>query len=195
MAKRLRISTFIIVVVIMSFSKTLEGENMKDLKIRWQRLVNEEGHTCERCGSTEGNVHEAYNILQKALAPLEIEVVLEESSLDPAKCAEDILESNRIWINDHPLEAWLGANTGSSPCNFCCEELGDDAECRTMIIKGTVYESIPTQLLIKAGLIAASELLVVEPELPCCDAKTSGKGESPACCPESDCHSGEEKEH
>lgn len=183
----------LLVVGIFSFSRAFKGENMKDLTIRWQRLVDEKGHTCERCGLTEGNVHEAFSILQESLAPLNIQVKLEENVLDPATCAKDISESNRIWINDRPLEEWLGANVDKSPCDFCCDELGDDAECRTITINATVYETIPSELIIKAGLLAASQLVTTEQEAPCCNTKTSGKSSTRTCCPESDSQSTEER--
>jgi hypothetical protein len=40
----------------------------------------------------------------------------------------------------------------------CCEECGDQ-DCRTIEIGGTTYEVIPEELLLRAGLIAASRLL------------------------------------
>lgn len=43
----------ILVFVILgnfAFGEGFEGENTKNLTIRWQRLVDEKGQTCERCG-------------------------------------------------------------------------------------------------------------------------------------------------
>ena len=54
---------------------------------------------------------------------------------------------------------WRAA-TGSSPC---CNECGDN-ECRTVEVDGQVHEAIPQELLVRAGLIAASRML--DPTLP-----------------------------
>jgi hypothetical protein len=40
---------------------------MKTLTIRWQRLVNETGETCERCGATGDTVQNAFARLKKSL--------------------------------------------------------------------------------------------------------------------------------
>ncbi|UCG31466.1 MAG: DUF2703 domain-containing protein [candidate division WOR-3 bacterium] len=152
---------------------------MKTLTIRWQRLVDEKGQTCERCGATEKEVQTACQNLEKSLTPLGIQVNLEEKALDSATCAKDVSESNRIWIDDRPLEEWLNAVVGKSSCEFCCEELGPDVECRTVTIEGRTFETIPANLIVKAGLLAASHLLNVESNEPCCGEKPSG-----GCCPQ-----------
>ncbi len=152
---------------------------MKTLIIRWQRLVDENAQTCERCGATETEVHKAFEDLKKSLVPLGIEVTLEEKTLDPITCAKDISESNRVWIDDTPLEEWLGAGVGESSCEFCCEELGSAVECRTVIHEGQTFEAIPADLIVKAGLVAASRLLGVDSKKPCCGEKPTG-----GCCPQ-----------
>ncbi len=153
---------------------------MKVLKIEWQRLVDEKGQTCQRCGSTEKEVRKAFQGLKQSLAPLGIKVTLEKKALDPSTCAKDVLQSNRIWIGGRTLEEWLDAQVGKSPCGFCCAELGDKVECRTVEIGEQVYETIPADLIIQAGLLAAAELTKTE---------TSGKSKAEKsskekpCCP------------
>jgi len=175
---------FITVISFMAgyyaFAENIKGADMKTLAIRWQRLVDENGQTCERCGATEKEVQKACQNLEKSLTPLGIKVVLEEKALDSATCAKDISESNRIWINNRPLEEWLGAEVGKSSCDFCCEELGPDVECRTVTHEGQTFETIPANLIVKAGLLAASRLLTVDSKEPCCGEKPSGN-----CCPQS----------
>jgi len=180
MMSRLTIITLVFLTIgSYSFAESIEGADMKTLAIRWQRLVDENGQTCERCGSTEQEVQKACQSLKKSLTPLGIKVVLEEKALDSATCAKDVSESNRIWIDDRPLEEWLGADVGKSSCDFCCEELGPDVECRTVTHEGQTFETIPANLIVKAGLAAASQLLSAEQTEPCC-------GEKPAtgCCPQ-----------
>ncbi|MHC4457680.1 MAG: DUF2703 domain-containing protein [Planctomycetota bacterium] len=142
----------------------------KVLKITWQRLVDEKGQTCQRCGSTGNELQKAYQSLEKSLSSLGVKVTLEKKALDPAICAKDISQSNRIWIGERTLEQWLGAQVGKSPCGFCCAELGDQVECRTVEVQGQVYEAIPAKLIIRAGLLAAADLY--------------GQSEAKACCPE-----------
>ncbi len=161
-----------------------KGKDMaKVLKITWQRLIDEKGQTCNRCGSTEVEIQKAFQSLKKSLAPLGIKVVLEKKALDPAVCAKDISQSNRIWIGKQSLEEWLGAKVGRSLCGFCCAELGDQVECRTVEIEGQVYETIPTNVIIRAGLLAAASLYEGPPANPCCPGSFPAKTTVLPCCP------------
>ncbi len=173
-------------------SDTSKSESMaKVLKITWQRLIDEKGQTCQRCGSTEKELQKAFQSLKKPLAQLGIRVTLEKKTLDPATCAKDISQSNRILIAERALEDWLAAKVGKSPCGFCCAELGEDVECRTVQFKGQTYETIPAELIIKAGLLAGSKLLTVEANEPYCENETSAKIPSTSCCPKPDSNSKE----
>ena len=179
---------FIIIVggCIISRSVRNEDNEIESLTIEWQRLVDERGQTCQRCGSTEKEVEKAFHSLEQSLAPLGIKVTLEKKALDPATCAEDVSQSNRIWVGKRPLEEWLDAQVGQSHCGFCCAGLGDNVECRTIEVEGQAYETIPAELIIKAGLLAASRLLNVESNDPCRAKKTSIELPSSGCCPKSD---------
>lgn len=123
---------------------------MKTLSIVWQRLVSN-GQTCPRCAGTGNEVEQAYQQLRTQLLPLGIEPVLEIREIDEATFKADPTASNRIWIAGQPMEKWLNASVGSSPCCSVC----GDSECRTMDVDGTTYEVVPEELLVKAGLIAA----------------------------------------
>lgn len=127
---------------------------MSVLRVRWQRLVKD-GRTCDRCGDTESEVRRATDTLRQVLAPLGIEPRLEVAEVDEATFFANPLESNRIWVADRPMEDWLRGTVGSSPC---CSVCGDSA-CRTVEISGTVFEAIPERVIIKAGLLAAVEML------------------------------------
>lgn len=159
-----------------------EGVRVKTLTILWQHLVDESGWTCERCELTGEEVLKAYHSLQQSLAPLGIEVTLEEKTLDPATFAQDVSQSNRIWIGGRSLEEWLDAEVGKS---LCCGPCGDE-ECRTMIVEGHTYETIPADLIVKAGLLAASQLFSGEPSGPCCEPTISTEVPSGSCCPPSE---------
>jgi hypothetical protein len=138
---------------------------MKTIKIIWQRLVDDQGQTCDRCGGTEQELHKALRFLIKALAPAGIAFSLEIKSLDPQEFARDPSQSNRIWVDGKSLEKWVKAEAGVSPC---CGPCGD-AECRTVNVEGTTYETIPAELIIRAALLA------VEREVKKLTAKQPGR--------------------
>ncbi len=123
---------------------------MKTIKIVWQRLVDEQGQTCARCRGTEQELHKALRFLVKSLAPVGISFALETKSLDAREFARDPSQSNRLWIDGRPLEKWLTAEAGLSPCCGPCGE----AQCRTLEVEGAVYETIPAELIIKGALAA-----------------------------------------
>lgn len=129
---------------------------MKTLIIRWQRLVNESGQTCTRCEETGDTVKTAFDKLKKTLAELDIEVELEKETLDFSIFTKNPLQSNRIWIGGRPLEEWIGATVGKSQC---CDVCGD-SECRTISTGQNIFEAIPEDLIIRAGLLAAAELFI-----------------------------------
>lgn len=128
---------------------------MKSLPIVWQRLVSAAGRTCPRCQGTHEEVQRAVERLKLAVEPLGITPILEIRELDEAAFLSQPSESNRIWIAGKPMEDWVEGRVGSSRC---CDECGDQ-DCRTVEVGGTTYEVIPEELLVRAGLIAASRLL------------------------------------
>lgn len=156
------------------------GERMNVLEIRWQRLLDEKGRTCDRCGTTETMVEEAVNKLKGSLKGLGIGVLLEKSAIGPAEFSKDTLQSNRIWINGKPIEEWLSATSGQSKCCAVCGE----SDCRTVTVGGKTHEAIPSELIVKAGLMAAVELLHANPVSPCCPPAEPPEGGS-GCCPPS----------
>lgn len=147
---------------------------MMELPILWKRLVKD-GSTCERCGSTLRQLESAVGKLQVALRPLGIEPVLATETIDDRSFIADPSESNRIWIAGQPLEQWLGATAGMSRCCSVC----GDSDCRTLELGGHTYETIPEELLVKAGLVAASQLITptatARPASSCCQNACSGQ--------------------
>ncbi len=132
---------------------------MKTLLIEWQRLLDENKKTCPRCGSTEQEVEKAAATLNRELKPFEIHVSLTKKAIKPETFRRDVLQSNKIVIAGKKLEEWLGGGTGQSPC---CEVCGD-AECRTVEYADQSHETVPADLIAKAGLIAASQVFNVKP--------------------------------
>jgi hypothetical protein len=137
---------------------------MKSLSIIWQRLVNLDGKTCDRCNATYQEIQQAVSKLKEALRPLGIEPTLEIRELDEKSFKANPSESNRIWIAGRPMEEWLGAKVGSSRCCSVCGE----SECRTVEVGGATFEVISEKLFLKAALVAASQCLDLTPEAPPC---------------------------
>ena len=127
---------------------------MRTLPITWQRLISSQGTTCPRCHDTGKEVRRAVAQLSTMLKPLGIKPVLEELELDQATFSDDPLQSNKVLIAGRPLDSWLAGRTGSSRC---CAECGDK-DCRTLEVEGQSYEIVPTELVVRAGLIAAGHL-------------------------------------
>jgi hypothetical protein len=127
---------------------------MKLMQILWKRLVKG-GETCTRCGDTGRELEAAVAKLAAALRPLGIEPVLETLEIDEAAFKSNTSESNRVWIAGKPIEEWLGADVGRSRCCSVC----GDSDCRTLEVGGRIYETIPEEQFVKAGLMAASQMI------------------------------------
>jgi uncharacterized protein DUF2703 len=122
-----------------------------ELKIRWQRLRDPAGSRCESCLRTLNHVRTASAKLRKACHAFGIEV----PPVEVSRAASGAMESNRVWINDRPLEQWLGAEVGRSDCRCVCGK----HDCRALYLKGRRYEGVPEELLLRAGLTAMLKLL------------------------------------
>ena len=140
---------------------------MKILIIEWQRLLDERNKTCPRCDSTEQEVEKAVLSLKQTLKSAGIDVSLVKKAINPQRFKKDVLQSNKILIAGKTLEEWLGAGTGQSPC---CEVCGD-AECRTVEYADQTHETIPADLIVKAGLLATTQVFNVK--LPQVDQRKS----------------------
>jgi hypothetical protein len=158
---------------IIFLTPSSEERNMGKIEIKWQRLLYE-GQTCPRCKSTEDELEKAVSILKQSLAPLGIDVVLEKAELSAEEFKKNPLQSNLIWINGQSLEDWLGGKTGQSPCCDICGPF----ECRTIVLEEKIYEAIPADLVIKAGLAAASQIIGAGLKESCCGSGLSTNN----CC-------------
>ena len=126
---------------------------MTTLPILWQRLVKD-GATCDRCGGTYAELQKALATLDRELRPRGIEPFVELREIDEATFRADPSSSNRIWIAGVPLEDWLGAGVGKSRCCAAC----GDADCRTVTVDQTTFETIPADLIVRASQRAAAKL-------------------------------------
>lgn len=152
---------------------------VRTLPILWQRLVDSSGRTCSRCGATQEALQRAVATLKIALGPLGLEPALETRELDEETFKRDPSVSNRIWIAGRPLEEWLDARVGSSECCAVC----GDSECRTVEVGGTVFEAIPEEMILKAALVAAAQMLAPAGEAVPAQGKPGSQASR--CCAES----------
>jgi hypothetical protein len=128
---------------------------MTPLPIIWQRLVSADGKTCERCDATYQHLQSAVAKLRDVLKPLNVEPILELREISESSFRNEPTQSNRVWIAGKPLEKWLDASVGTSPCCSVC----GDTPCRTVEVEGAIFEDIPEAFILRAALIAASELV------------------------------------
>ena len=131
----------------------------KSLVISWRHTVCQSTNPCNRCLMTPEEVKTAYEKLQSALAKLDIEVILDEQT--------KVQEEDHILINGKALENLLGGKLVKRQCASCPSADGEIKEYNTLELDGTLYEIIPSALIIKAGLLAASELFAAESSMPC----------------------------
>lgn len=125
-----------------------KADDAKTLSIKWQRVVDKDGKTCDRCGATEQELKKAVDYLSEQ----GVVVTVEEVKMDVKEFAKSCIESNRIWINDKALEEVLEAKIGKSTCSGICDKHAKGAQCRTLIFGDKTYESVPAELIAMAGL-------------------------------------------
>lgn len=128
---------------------------MKAMIVEWQRLVDKDGQTCDRCACTGDAIETAVYKLKRCLFEVGIEVLLKNHIINHSDFITNPLQSNQILIDGRTIETWLGASTGQSSC---CGPCGDN-ECRTIRVDSRTYEAIPEAVILRAGLLAAAERL------------------------------------
>ena len=114
---------------------------------------------------------EAIAKLQEVLRPLDIQATLETREIGRDSFTADPSQSNVIWIGGKPIEEWLGARVGGSRCCSVC----GGSECRTIEIGEDVYEAVPSEVIVRAALAAASQLVGAS-------ARECGGQCEPECC-------------
>ena len=136
-------------------AQTLDEEKMKTMIVEWQRLIDKNGQTCDRCACTGDATQAAVDKLKRCLSEIGIEVILKNRIINHSDFIANPIQSNQISIDGRPIETWLNASSGQSPC---CGPCGD-IECRTILVDGRTYEAIPETVILRAGLLAAAEKL------------------------------------
>jgi len=120
---------------------------MKMLTIEWKHL-DKDGATCVRCRDTGKTLTEVVGELERECKEAGVRVVFRETLLGMSRTRE----SNQILFNGMPLEELLpGAAPGENACASCCDLLGQETSCRTIVSEGRTYEAIPESLIREAA--------------------------------------------
>jgi hypothetical protein len=116
---------------------------MKTLTIEWKHL-DKAGATCVRCRDTGKTLAEVVGELTRECKETGVQVIFVETFLGTSR----IRESNQILFNGVPLEGLLpGAVAGENACPSCCDLLGQETSCRTIVSEGRTYEAVPESLI------------------------------------------------
>jgi len=86
---------------------------------------------------------------------LDMDESRENEELSVTEFEKEPSQSNRIWVNNRFLEDWIEGTVGRSPCCDVCSP----HDCRTVEVEGQIYEIVPAETIVKAGLLAASQLV------------------------------------
>ena len=152
------------------------GENSKVLTITWHNSPEKEGKKCDNCLVKKDEAKKAYESLKTSLSSLGIQVVMKEEKAKAAACGMVISSSCGVTIAGKPLESWLGAEAGKSGCGSgkgC--GAGGASQCASLVLAGKTYTVVPADLIVRAGLIAASEMIGPQSSKTCPKSGTCTK--------------------
>jgi hypothetical protein len=131
----------------------------KTLIIRWEYTPCQSENPCERCATEPQEIKYAVEKLHAALQQLDIKVVFD-------KLTDDV-DNERLIINGMPLEELVNATLVKRQCGSCPGTDGEEKTYSALELNGIVYEIIPADLIIQAGLRAASDLFAIQHAIPC----------------------------
>ena len=118
---------------------------MKELKIEWKHY-DKEGETCTRCNSTGNNIQKAIKVISRDSRFDKAKITFKETKLR----AEEMPESNSVFINGEAIEDILRATASENYCHSCSCLAGAGTNCRTIELNGKSFEDIPENLILQA---------------------------------------------
>lgn len=167
--KKILLAIFLLMVLPqVSNAQSKDMEAQRTLVIRWQHAVCQNDNPCERCINTPLEIQQAFDDLKTSLSGLGITVTLEEKKIKH--------HDDHLFINDRDVVDLLKGERVKTACANCFDDKGNPRTCNSLKLGDDVFEVIPAELIIKAGLVAASELITAAPEAPCGEKKTPCKG-------------------
>lgn len=118
---------------------------MKEIIVEWKHY-DKEGETCTRCNNTGDNIKKVLKKISKDAKFKNLNMSYKETKLE----AEEMPESNSIFINGKPIEDILSATASENYCHSCSCLAGAGTNCRTLKYLGDTYESISEEIILKA---------------------------------------------
>ncbi len=123
----------------------------RTITVEWRHL-DVQGQTCDRCCRTGIELAGAVEELSRELSRHDIHIDYQETRLGPF----EITASNAILINGVPIENLLpDARVVRTCCASCGELLGTLTDCRALELDGTLYETLPVEIIRRALWIAS----------------------------------------
>ncbi len=137
----------IILIVILGLAANVVAADRPwhTLTLRWNPALSSADPSC---GVTDAELQKAVRTLTKSLKKTGMSVQLGQVSGGPANAASGV----GLWINNVPFEQWLSAEI-VTPASSA------ERDCPVIRVGDETYETIPADLIVKAGLAAAGDPL------------------------------------
>lgn len=144
-------AAFALIILANGCSKS-DGKNVVILE--WQKGATEACQTCDACGVSEQEIKAAAAQLKTKLADKKVRVkIVERKATDGTP---ERPSASRMWVCGIPLETWLGARAAMTPCP---DAKSREAVRPALYVDDQSYSVIPADLMVKAGVMAANQLL------------------------------------
>jgi hypothetical protein len=153
--KKFQLLLLLLAVALAGCSKQVDPIT---LVIEYQKADSDACMACKNTGATDANIKQALDRLTRQLAAkgIRVELVEKKAVTDTSKPE---IASGQVWMGDVPVETWLGASTDAKHCPACpTGPTGHGHLRKTLIIDGQVYDPIPVDLMVRAGMSAAKQL-------------------------------------
>jgi len=136
----------------------------RGLTVSWHKVTEADGSVCDLSIATRQMVDQASEELSRALAPDNVEVEVE--TLTPEKVEGGVCLCNRVLVQGRFVDEWLGAELVKTECSGCpnqtrCPKTAESDGCGgqyEIVHQGATYKILPADLIVTAGMIAASDL-------------------------------------
>jgi len=145
-------------LLILALSGCSRHKDPLILTVEWQKADSDACLGCKNSGAREQDIKKAFDELSRKLAAkgIRVELVEKKAVVDTSKPE---MASGLMWVGNEPVESWLGASTQSKVCPACpTGPRGYGHLHKTLIVDGQVYDPIPVDLMVRAGLSAADQL-------------------------------------
>jgi len=150
---------FLALVLILAVFGCSRNKEPLTLRIEWQKADTDACLACKGGGAREADIQKAFERLSKQLAAKGIRVELVEKKATVDSTVPEIA-GGQMWLGNLPVENWLGASTQGKICPACpVGKYGKGHMHKSLVLDGQVYDPIPVELMVRAGMNAAQQLV------------------------------------